>query len=192
MAMLQELAGLRVAILVEDAFEQVEMTGPRDALIDAGAQTVLISPHGDTVQGWNGHTPAETFDVEMKLSEAHSGDFNALLLPGGVMNADALRMNSQAVEFVRAFADEAKPIAAICHAPWMLVEARIVRDRNLTSWPSLQTDVRNAGGNWLDRMVVEDGMLVTSRKPDDIPAFNVAAIAVFAAARPVSARPLEN
>ena len=152
------------------------------ALIDAGAQTVLISPHGDTVQGWNGHTPADTFDVEMKLSEAHSGDFNALLLPGGVMNADALRMNSQAVEFVRAFADEAKPIAAICHAPWMLVEARIVRDRNLTSWPSLQTDLRNAGANWTDQEVVEDRGLVTSRKPDDLPAFNKKIIQVFSAA----------
>jgi len=190
--MLQELAGLRIAILVEDAFEQVEMTGPRDAFIEAGAEMVLISPHEGRVQGWNGRTPGEQFSVEMKLSEAQTGDFNGLLLPGGVLNADALRTNPQAVEFVRGFAQEGKPIAAICHAPWMLVEADLVRDRNLTSWPSLQTDIRNAGGNWLDRMVVEDGPLVTSRKPDDIAAFNVAAIAVFAAARPVSARLLEN
>jgi protease I len=190
--MLQELAGLRIAILVEDAFEQVEMTGPRDAFIEAGAQMVLISPHGDTVQGSNGRTPADTFNVDLPLSRAQPGDFEGLLLPGGVLNADTLRMNPEAVEFVRAFAQDGKPIAAICHAPWVLVEARVVRDRNLTSWPSLQTDIRNAGGNWVDRMVVEDGKLITSRKPDDIPAFNVAAIAVFAASRPVAARPLEN
>jgi protease I len=181
--MAKELDGLRVAILVEDAFEQVEMTAPREALEDAGAQTVLISPRADQVQGWKSRTPADSFPVDLPLAQANSADFAALLLPGGVVNADTLRLNQEAVEFVRAFAQSGKPIAAICHGPWMLVEADIVRDRTLTSWPSLQTDIRNAGGNWVDRMTVEDGNLVTSRKPDDIPAFNVAAIALFAASR---------
>jgi protease I len=181
--MAKELEGLRVAILVEDAFEQVEMTAPRQALSDAGAETVLISPRADQVRGWKSQTPADSFPVDLPLAQANSADFAALLLPGGVINADTLRLNQQAVEFVREFARSGKPIAAICHGPWMLVEADIVRDRTLTSWPSLQTDIRNAGGNWVDRMTVEDGGLVTSRKPDDIPAFNVAAIALFAGSR---------
>ncbi|HTU68806.1 MAG TPA: type 1 glutamine amidotransferase domain-containing protein [Candidatus Baltobacteraceae bacterium] len=184
--MLQELAGLRIAILVDDAFEQVEMTKPREALNEAGAQTILISPQSPEVRGWNQHTPGDTFAVDMPLSQAHAGDFDGLLLPGGVINADTLRTNPQAVEFVRGFVDAGKAIAAICHAPWMLVEANAVRDRTLTSWPSLQTDIRNAGGNWVDRMVVDDNALVTSRKPDDIPAFNIAAIACFAGHRPVA------
>jgi protease I len=181
--MAKELEGLRVAILVEDAFEQVEMTAPRKALGDAGAQTVLISPRSDGVRAWKHLTPADVFPVDLPLAQANSADFNALLLPGGVINSDTLRLNPQAVEFVRDFARAGKPIAAICHGPWLLVEANVVRDRTLTSWPSLQTDIRNAGGNWVDRMTVEDGNLVTSRKPDDIPAFNVAAIALFAGSR---------
>ena len=182
--MVKELQGLRVAILVDDAFEQVEMTAPREALNEAGAETVLISPRADQVRGWKSRTPADTFPVDLPLLQAHGADFDALVLPGGVINADTLRMNQDAVEFVREVARTGKPIAAICHGPWMLVEADIVRDRTLTSWPSLQSDIRNAGGNWVDRMTVEDGNLVTSRKPDDIPAFNVAAIALFAGSRP--------
>ncbi len=181
-----QLSGLRVAILVEDAFEQVEMTKPRAALDDAGAQTVLVSPHKDHVQGWNHHDPAQTFPVDRPLDQVSPADFDALLLPGGVMNPDALRMNPQAVEFVRAFARAGKPIAAICHGPWMLVEAGLVRDSTLTSWPSLKTDVRNAGGNWVDREVVEDHDIVTSRKPDDIPAFNERMIGLFEKARPAA------
>jgi protease I len=181
-----ELSGMRIAILVEDAFEQVEMTKPRAALDEAGAQTVLVSPHKDTVQGWNHHDPGQSFPVDRQLEQASPAEFDALLLPGGVMNPDTLRMNPQAVEFVRAFADAGKPIAAICHGPWLLVETGIVRDKTLTSWPSLKTDVRNAGGNWVDREVVDDGGLVTSRKPDDIPAFNERMIAVFEKARPAA------
>jgi protease I len=168
--MAKELDGLRVAILVEDAFEQIEMTAPRRALDDAGAETVLISPRTDGVRGWKHLTPADVFPTDLPLAQANSADFSALLLPGGVINSDTLRLNQEAVEFVREFARTGKPIAAICHGPWILVEANIVRDRTLTSWPSLKTDIRNAGGNWVDRMMVDDGNLVTSRKPDDIPA----------------------
>ena len=181
-----QLSGLRVAILVEDAFEQVEMTQPRAALDDAGAQTILVSPRKDHVQAWNHHDPAQTFPVDRPLDQASPADFDALMLPGGVMNPDALRMNPEAVEFVRAFADAGKPIAAICHGPWMLVEAGLVRDKTLTSWPSLKTDVRNAGGNWVDREVVEDHGIVTGRKPDDIPAFNERMIDLFEKARPAA------
>ncbi len=182
--MAKELEGLRVAILVEDAFEQIEMTAPREALNEAGAETVLISPRNDGVRGWKHLTPADVFPVDLPLAQANGADYAALLLPGGVVNSDTLRLNEQAVEFVREFARAGKPIAAICHGPWMLVEANVVRDRTLTSWPSLRTDIRNAGGNWVDRMTVEDGNLVTSRKPDDIPAFNVATVALFAKSRP--------
>jgi protease I len=181
----RELDGLRVAILVDDAFEQIEMTAPREALDEAGAETVLVSARADRVQGWDHNKPADFFPVDLPLSMAHSADFNALLLPGGVINSDSLRLNDQAVEFVREFMRDRKPVAAICHGPWLLVEANAVRNRTLTSWPTLQTDIRNAGGNWVDRTVVEDGNLVTARKPDDIPAFNVAAIALFAGSRVV-------
>jgi protease I len=181
-----ELNGMRVAIVVEDAFEQVEMTKPRAALDGAGAQTVLISPGKDQVQGWNHHDKADTFPVDRKLEDANPADFDALLLPGGALNPDKLRMNAQAVQFVRSFAEAGKPIAAICHGPWMLVEANLVRGKTLTSWPSLQTDIRNAGGTWVDREVVEDNGLVTSRKPDDIPAFNERVIALFSGARPTA------
>jgi protease I len=178
-----QLSGLRVAILVEDAFEQVEMVKPREALDQAGAQTTLISPGKDKVQGWNHHDPGDSFPVDLQLEKANPSEFDALLLPGGVMNPDVLRMNKQAVEFVKAFRQSGKPIAAICHGPWMLVEANIVRDHTVTSWPSLQTDIRNAGGTWVDREVVEDDGIVTSRKPDDIPAFNSKMISLFANSR---------
>ncbi len=181
----KELDGLRVAILVDDAFEQVEMTGPRDALNEAGAETVLISPHVDRVQGWDHNKPADFFPVDLPLSMAHSADFNALLLPGGVLSSDTLRENDQAIEFVREFMRDRKPVAAICHGPWLLVEANAVRDRTLTSWPSIQSDIRNAGGTWVDRATVEDGNLVTGRKPEDIPAFAAAAITVFAGSQVV-------
>lgn len=171
---------MRVAILLEDAFEQVEMTQPRKALDDAGATTVLISAHTPSVQGWNHHDKADSFPVDLPLDKAQASDFHALLLPGGGLNADKLRTEQAAVAFVRAMADAAKPIAAICHAPWILIEAGVAKGRKLTSWPSLQTDLRNAGATWVDETVVEDNGLVTSRKPDDIPAFNEKLIELFA------------
>jgi protease I len=177
--MARELQGIRVAILLEDAFEQAEMVEPRKALDEAGAQTTLISKHTPQVQGWKHHTPAETFDVDMALEEANPEDFDALMLPGGALNADKLRTESKAVEFVRRMAQAGKPIAAICHAPWILIEADFVRGRKLTSWPSLKTDIRNAAGEWVDEPVVESPGLVTSRKPDDIPKFNPAMIRLF-------------
>ncbi len=181
--MAENLSRMRIAILVEDAFEQVEMTEPRKALDAAGATTVLISPTTPQVQGWNHHTPADTFNVDQPLNQAKPQDFDALMLPGGVLNSDKLRTHPDAVQFVRAFADAGLPIAAICHGPWMLVESGMAKGRTLTSWPSLKTDVRNAGGTWVDEVVVEDNGVVTSRKPDDIPAFNQKMIELFAQSR---------
>lgn len=176
------LSGKTVAILVADGFEQVEMTQPREALESAGAKTVLVSPNDRTVTANKHEEPGDSFPVDVPLSKASPNDYDALLLPGGVRNPDELRMIPQAVAFVRAFVDANKPIAAICHGPWTLVEADAVRGKHLTSWPSLKTDIRNAGGEWEDREVVRDGLLVTSRKPDDIPAFNRETIELFAGA----------
>ena len=175
------LNGKRVAILVTDGFEQVEMTEPRKALDEAGARTSIVSPAGNQVKGWEHTKWGETFPVDMPLDSANANDFDALLLPGGVMNPDKLRMQPKAVSFAKAFFDAGKPVAAICHGPWMLVEADVVRGRTVTSYPSIKTDLKNAGANWVDREVVEDNGLVTSRKPDDIPAFNRKMIEVFAA-----------
>ena len=177
------LTGMRIAILTEDAFEQVEMTEPRKALDAAGATTVLISQHTPHVQGWNHHDKGDSFPVDLALDQAKPEDFDALHLPGGGLNADKLRTEPQAVAFVRAMADAGKPISAICHAPWILIEAGIAKGRTLTSWPSLQTDLRNAGATWVDETVAEDQSLVTSRKPDDIPAFNQRIIKLFSTAR---------
>jgi protease I len=170
--MANELTGKKVAILVTDMFEQVELTGPRKALQEAGARTELVSPAKGEVQGFNHFDKSDTFPVDVPLDSANPGDYDALLLPGGVGNPDQLRMNPKAVEFARSFFDAGKPVAAICHGPWLLVEAGVVRGRTLTSWPSLKTDIQNAGGKWVDQEVVTDRGLVTSRKPDDIPAFN--------------------
>jgi protease I len=167
-----ELNGKRVAMLVANGFEQVEMTGPRQALQDAGATVKLVSPVQGKVKGWQHDHWGDEFPVDVPLDQANPDDFDALVVPGGVMSPDHLRMNDKAVRFVRAFFTSDKPLAAICHGPWMLVEADVVRGRTLTSWPSLQTDIENAGGKWVDQPVVTDQGLVTSRKPDDIPAFN--------------------
>jgi protease I len=177
--MSNELRGLRVAILVTDGFEQVEMTKPREALQQAGAETHLISPSSGEVQGMNHDKPGDKFAVDKTLSSVNANDYDALLQPGGVANPDRLRMIPAAVQFVKDFHEQNKPMAVICHGPWMLVEAGIVDGKTVTSWPSLQTDIRNAGGNWVDREVVVDGNLVTSRKPDDIPAFNREMIKAF-------------
>jgi protease I len=167
-----QLNGKRVAILVTDGFEQVEMTEPRKALEDAGARTDLVSPARGKVKGWQHTKWGDEFPVDVPLDAARPDDYDALVLPGGVMNPDKLRMNDAAVHFVRAFFEEGKTVAAICHGPWTLIEADVVRGRTMTSWPSLQTDLKNAGANWVDREVVTDNGLVTSRKPDDLPAFN--------------------
>ena len=167
-----ELNGKKVAILVENGFEQVEMTEPRKALEDSGAGTDLISPVQGKVKGWQMTEWGDSFDVDVPLDEANADDYDALLLPGGVINPDKLRINPKAVQFVRRFFEQHKPVAAICHGPWTLINADVVRGRRMTSWPSLQTDLQNAGANWMDQQVVADNGLVTSRKPDDIPAFN--------------------
>ena len=164
------LKGKSVAILATDGFEQSELIEPRKALEQAGAKTVVISPAAGSIRGWKHKDWSDKVAVDLTLDEADPGDFDALMLPGGVMNPDRLR--SDAVAFVRSFFDSEKPVAAICHAPIMLIEANVLRDRHVTSWPSLQTDIRNAGGRWSDEEVVVDRGLVTSRKPDDIPAFN--------------------
>ncbi|HJT22544.1 MAG TPA: type 1 glutamine amidotransferase domain-containing protein [Nitrospira sp.] len=181
--MAQELQGIRVAILVTDGFEQVELTEPRNALERAGAHSRVVSPAGEHVKGWNRTEWGETVPVDVPLDRADASQFDALLLPGGVMNPDKLRMNPRAVSFVKAFIDERKPVAAICHGPWTLIEAGAVHGRRLTSYPSLQTDLKNAGAQWVDEQVVVDRGLVSSRKPDDIPAFNRAVIEEFAKVR---------
>jgi protease I len=167
-----ELKDRKVAILVANGFEQVELLEPRKALDQAGAKTFVVSPEKNKVRGWNFTEWGQDVAVDVALDSANSKDYEALMLPGGVMNPDTLRMNPTAVRFVKAFFDEGKPVAAICHAPWMLVEADVVRGRKVTSYYSIRTDVRNAGGDWQDQEVIVDNGLVTSRKPDDIPAFN--------------------
>ena len=181
--MAQNLNGMKVAILVADGFEQVEMTEPREALNKAGAKTSIVSPAEGEVQGWNHHDTGDKFPVDVPLAEADAADFDALLLPGGVINPDKLRTLPEAVNFVKEFFNAGKPIAAICHGPWTLVEADVVRGRTVTSWPSVKTDLRNAGAEWVDEEVVTDNGLVTSRKPDDIPAFNRKMIEEFAEGR---------
>lgn len=176
------LDGVKVAILVTDGFEQVEMTEPRIALEEAGAETHLVSPKEESVRGWQFTEWGDDFSVDDTLDEAQPDHFDALLLPGGVINPDRLRMQPKAVQFVKAFFDAGKPVAAICHGPWTIIEAGAARGRRMASWPSLKTDVQNAGGQWMDEAAVVDGNLVTSRKPDDIPAFNREMIAVFAGA----------
>ena len=162
----------KVAFLVApEGIEQVELTGPWEAVEGAGATPVLISTHDGTVQAYNHLDKGDTFDVDVVVASADVADYAALVLPGGVANPDQLRTDEDAVAFVRHFVQSGKPVAAICHAPWTLIEADVVRDRHVTSWPSLQTDLRNAGATWEDREVVVDDNLITSRNPDDIPAF---------------------
>jgi deglycase len=174
------LNGKRVAILATDGVEQVELTEPRKALEDAGSTAQLVSPKRGKIKAWQHDHWGDELKVDVLLDDARAENFDALMLPGGVMNPDLLRMNEKAVQFVRSFFNAGKPVAAICHAPWMLVEADVVRGRTVTSWPSLRTDLRNAGADWVDREVVTDEGLVTSRKPDDIPAFNKKMIEEFA------------
>jgi protease I len=181
--MAKELSGKKVAILAADGFEEVELTKPRKALDDAGAKTSVVSIKSGKIQGMNHADKGETVTVDVILSKAKPADFDALMIPGGLMNPDTLRSTDEALEFVRHFFEEAKPVAAICHAPWVLIDAGVIHGRSLTSWPAIKTDVRNAGGNWVDKEVVVDNGLVTSRKPDDIPAFNEKMIEEFCEGR---------
>ncbi|MBO0860533.1 MAG: type 1 glutamine amidotransferase [Chloracidobacterium sp.] len=176
----QKLKGKNVAILVSDGFEQVELTEPKKALERSGAKAHIVSPNKGQVRGWNHTEWGDKFPVDVSLDKADPNDYDALLLPGGVMNPDKLRGNEHALRFVRAFFDMDKPVAAICHGPWTLIDAGVVKGRNLTSYESIQTDLKNAGAKWVNEEVVVDTGLVTSRKPDDIPAFNSKMIEVFA------------
>jgi protease I len=178
--MSDELRNKRVAALVDNGFEQSELVEPKKALEAAGAKVDIVSPQAAKVKGWQHLKWGDEFPVNRKLEEAKPDEYDALLLPGGVMNPDKLRANATAVQFVKGFVQAGKPIAAICHGPWTLIEAGAVQGRRMTSWPSLATDLRNAGANWVDQECVVDNGLVTSRKPDDIPAFNKKMIEEFA------------
>jgi protease I len=175
----KKLNGKKVAILVADGFEQVEMTKPREALIEAGAETKIVSPSSGKIQGMHHADKGDKFDVDVELKDAIPDEFDALMIPGGLMNPDQLRAAEEALEFTRHFFESGKPVAAICHAPWVLIDAGVIRGRTVTSWPNIKTDLRNAGANWVDKEVVVDNGLVTSRKPDDIPAFNEKMIEEF-------------
>jgi protease I len=177
-----DLKGKKVAILAADMFERVELEEPRKALEDAGADVELVSIHDGDIQGFDHFEPASKVKVDRTVEEASPDDYDALLVPGGVGNPDQLRGDENAVAFVRALHDAGKPMAVICHGPWVLVESGIVSGKRVTSWPTLQTDIRNAGGEWVDEEVVVDGNVVTSRKPDDIPAFNREMLKLFSQA----------
>jgi protease I len=176
---MENLKGVKVAILVTDGFEQVELVEPRKALDGAGAKTSIVSPKPDQVRGWNFTDWGDNFPVDVSLDRARAGDFDALLLPGGVINPDKLRIEPKAIEFIKSFFDADKPVAAICHGPWTVIEAGAARGKRIAAWPSLKTDLTNAGAEYMDQEVVVDGKLVSSRKPDDIPAFNRETIALF-------------
>jgi protease I len=181
---MSHLTGKRVAIIVTDGFEQIEMTSPREALDEHGAKTVLVSPKDGKVQGFKHHDKADSFDVDMALSKANASDFDAVVLPGGVINGDALRIEKRAQQFVQEMDRAGKPIAVICHGGWLLISAGLVKGRRITTWPTLQDDMRNAGADWQDREVIRDRNLVSSRKPDDLPAFNREMVNAIAETRP--------
>lgn len=177
------LAGKTIAILATDGFEQVELTEPRRALDHAGAMTHVIAPKSGKIRGWKSKEWGDTIDVDKTLDQVKAQEYDALLLPGGVINPDHLRMDPKAVNFVREFVGTGKPVAAICHGPWTLIEAGAVKGKTMTSWPSVRTDLRNAGANVVDQEVAVDGQFITSRKPDDIPAFSQALIAMLSGAK---------
>lgn len=176
----KKLDGIKVAILATDGFEQSELFEPKKALEEAGAKVSIVSLEAGEIKGWDQKEWGDAIAVDLTVGEADAEDFDALELPGGVMNPDKLRMNQEAVRFVKSFFDAGKPVAAICHAPWLLVEADVVRGKTITSWSSLRTDLENAGAKWVDQEVSVDNGLVTSRNPDDIPAFNKKMIEEFA------------
>jgi protease I len=177
------LKGKKVAILAADMFERVELEEPRQALEDAGADVEVVSIHDGEIKGFDHFDPANTVKVDHTVEERSASDYDALLIPGGVGNPDQLRGDENAVSFVREIHQAGKPMAVICHGPWVLVESGVVRGRRVTSWPTLETDIRNAGGDWVDQEVVVDGNIVTSRKPDDIPAFNREMLRIFSGER---------
>lgn len=179
---MEQLNGKKVAILVADGFEQVELTEPKKALDQAGAQTSIVSPAKGKVKGWQHTEWGDEMPVDVPLGQARAEEFDALLLPGGVMNPDHLRRKPEVQRFVKAFFDAGKPVASICHGPWTLIDAGVARGRKMTSYETIQTDLKNAGVTWVDQEVVVDGNLVTSRKPDDIPAFNREMVKLFAQA----------
>jgi len=174
-----KLKGRRLAILATDGVEQIELTSPMKALREAGAQVDLISLHTGKIKAWNLVKWGDSFKVDTAVADARSWDYDGLHLPGGVMNPDFLRMNDDAVQFVRSFFATGRPVSSICHGPWMLIEAGVVKGRTLTSWPSIKTDLRNAGATWVDEEVVEDSGLVTSRGPQDLLAFNKRIVELF-------------
>jgi protease I len=169
---MSKLQNKKIAILVTNGFEQVELTSPKQALEEQGAQTHIISPESGKIKAWDETDWGEEFSVDVPLDNANADDYDALVLPGGVMNPDYLRVEDKAIAFIKQFFEAGKPVAAICHGPWTLIEADVVRGRKVTSFPSLKTDLRNAGAEWVDDEVVTDNGLVTSRNPDDLPAFN--------------------
>jgi protease I len=181
----QNLQGRKVAILATDGFEEVELLQPQEALNQAKAETKVVSPKAGRIKGWNHTNWGKEIPVDIPLEKAKADEFDALLLPGGVINPDKLRMEPKAVAFVKAFFDAGKPVAAICHGPWTVIEAGAARGRRIASWPSLKTDIRNAGGEWVDQEAVVDGNLVSARNPDDIPAFNRAMIDLISRAQRV-------
>ena len=184
--MTSTLQGKKIAILATDGFEQSELLQPRKALDEAGAHTEVIAPKGGEIKGWNHTGWGESVKVDKTLQQANPNDYDALVLPGGVMNPDHLRMDPKAVEFVRHFVSAGKTIGAICHGSWTLLETGALKGKTVTSWPSLKTDLKNAGAHWVDKEVVTDGQFITSRKPEDIPAFNRTVIeAVQHARQPV-------
>jgi len=180
LTMNKQLKGMRVAILITNGFEQVEMTEPRKALQAAGAIVDIVSPAKHNVRGWKHTSWGDEFPIDVPLDQADADNYEALLLPGGIINPDLLRINELAIEFIKRFVNDKKPIAAICHGAWPLINANGVKNRTMTSWPSIKLDLINAGAKWVDQPVVKDEYLVTSRKPDDIPAFNEAMIELFA------------
>lgn len=185
---INKLDNYKVAILVADGFEQIELTEPQKALEKAGAKTQIVSPVRGEVQGVNHMEKGKKLKVDVPLDQARPEEFDALLLPGGVFNPDQLRMDDKALRFVKHFFEQDKPVAAICHGPWTLVETGVIRGKRLTSYESIKTDILNAGGKWVDEPVVADGNLVTSRKPDDLPAFTEKMLTVFAQRQPAISR----
>ena len=186
--MAKDLTGKRVAIVVANGFEQVEMTSPREALEEAGAETYLVSIEDSQVKGWKHTDWGDTFGVDVPIDEAAPEDYDALVLPGGVMNPDKLRRDERVLEFVRVFFEEGKPVASICHGPWTLIDAGVAEGRRMTSYPSIRKDLENAGVEWTDQEVVVDNGLVTSRKPEDLPAFNAKMIEEIAEGRHAAVR----
>ena len=177
---MNDLKGKKVAILTEDGFEEIELTSPRDALKEAGAEVLIVSPKKDKVKAKSGDDWTNDYDVDLQLGDAKSADFDALVIPGGVINPDKLRVNKEAIKFVQDFFNENKPVAAICHGPQVLINAEVVRNKKITSVEAIQVDLKNAGAHWEDKEVVVDGNLITSRTPKDLPAFNKTTIEVIA------------